>query len=129
MSIEFNTLDYNLRKISRKSKLGNLETDANYRIYGLVKTNNPAVLVECNFEEFGNFDSKRLVKFFRSNGLNLEFSDLDGEGKEKTIYIGLRTDLRDNIVLCACILQTIIYYLDGRLELRDYKIVGIPRLL
>jgi hypothetical protein len=127
--INFNTNDYNMWKVERDSKLGNLECENEYKVYGLKQEDNPVVLIEYCFEGYTNIDNlmrKKLIQFFKKNGFLIKINSIDDESNK--IYIGLRKDLRKYPVLAACVLQTIIYYFEDELELSDYKILGIPKL-
>ncbi len=67
----------------------------------------------------------KLREFFRNNGIEFDYES--GGGTDK-VCIGLRRDLRDHTILCASILQTIVYCLEGRLDLKtNFKINGIPK--
>lgn len=126
--IEFNEKDFQLKTIRRESKLFNLQTGQPYRVYGLKNSGNPLIHLSYNYDTVDddfNTNLRALIEFFERN--KIEFAYEAGGGTPK-ICIGLRKDLREHTVLCSCILQTIIYCLEGRLVLRgDYKITGIPK--
>ena len=126
--IEFNERDFQLKAIRRESKLFNLQTGQPYRVYGLKNAGNPLIHLSYNYDtvddEF-NDHLQTLVGFFERN--NIDFVYEAGGGTPK-VCIGLRKDLREHTVFCCCIIQTIVYCLEGRLVLRgDHKIAGIPR--
>lgn len=131
--ISFNTNDFNILKVSRESKLFNLQTDLDYQVYGLRLDENPLMLITYNIEEVSEDilnDSKeaQLTRFFRKNNLQLEWQHDDQDTSK--IFIGLRYDLRKHVALSSACLQTIIYFIEGRLNMREnYSIPGIPRFV
>lgn len=125
-NISFNYNDYHLRKIENNSKLFNLDTKYSYRIYGLKNKSNPDIYIE--YGKFLNLNTECIEKFFKLNGISIEIALFQDKDDKRGIYIGLRYDLREHVTFCSCVLQTIIYYLEGRLNLNtDYKIIGIPK--
>lgn len=125
--VEFSEKDFQLGNIRRESKLFNLQTKHPYRVYGLRQKGNPLVHLSYNYDTVDDdFDDNlsKLVEFFKTN--NIQFVWESGGGTNK-VCIGIRRDLRDHIVLCSTIVQTIVYCLEGRLALKvDYKVKGIP---
>ena len=128
MAIEFNEKDFQMATIRRESKLFNLQTINNFRIYGLKRTGNVLVHLSYNYDVVDDeFDDRleKLIAFFHNNGIQFEWES--GGGPER-ICIGLRRDLRDHTVLTSSILQTIVYCLEGRLDIKpSFKIKGIPK--
>jgi len=126
--IEFNDKDFQLATIRRESKLFNLQTKQPFRVYGLTRADNPPIHLSYNYDTVDDeFEENMsvLVEFFKNNGIQFVWESGGGTPK---ICIGLRRDLRNHIVLCSSILQTIVYCLEGRLALKaDYKIKGIPK--
>lgn len=136
--IDFNEHDTNLTKVRSESKLFNLVTRFKYRVYGLRQNDNPAVLIEYHYDRVdGQFKEKigALLEFLKANGIEAEsYSESDTPNK---IDIGLRKDLRtfvnknDKPMLAASILSTIIYCLEGRIDLdqlKKFKLSAIPKL-
>ena len=128
MAIEFNTKDFQMTVVRAESKLHNLQTKNPYRVYGLTRAGNPLVHISYNYdtvdEEFDD-NIQQLIEFFETNGI--EFLWESGGGSPK-VCVGIRRDLRDNVLLTSAILQTIIYCLEGRLVIQpDHKIKGIPK--
>ena len=125
--IEFSEKDFQLAKIRRESKLFNLQTGQPFRVYGLRTKGNPLIHISYNYDTVGeNFDEHmaKLVDFCKNNGIELKWESGGGTPK---VCIGLRRDLRDHIMLCSAIVQTIVYCLEGQLDLNaSYKIKGIP---
>lgn len=126
--IEFNEKDFQMSAIRRESKLFNLQTKNSFRVYGLKRKGNALVHLSYNYdtvdEEFDD-NLENLVEFFENNGI--EFVWESGGGTPK-ICIGLRRDLRDRVILSSSIIQTIIYCLEGRLEIKSgYKVNGVPK--
>jgi hypothetical protein len=126
--IEFNDNDFNIEKISVDSKLFNLVTIYPYRVYGLKQGDNPLVLIEFNSNVVDSDFMDRLNdldKFFMANGIDFVAEDTE-EGNK--VFVGLRKDIRKHVVLSSSILQTIVYCLENRLNLKkEIKIPGIPK--
>ena len=126
--IEFNKKDFQLDVVGRESKLFNLQTKNAFRVYGLRTKGNPLVHLSYNYDMVDDaFDAEmeKLIAFFQNNGIEFQWESGGGTAK---VCIGLRRDLRDHTVLCCSILQTIIYSLEGRLNLKtNFKIKGIPK--
>lgn len=135
--IDFNQTDFNLTKIRHETKLANLITRKKYRIYGLRQRDNPPILVEFNAETVESEFVKRLstlVKYFKSNGIEIETFDENDSGQ---IDIGLRKDIRGIVnkheqpLFVSSILSTIVYCLEGRIDLdkmSKYKLTNIPKV-
>ena len=125
--VEFNEKDFQLAKIRRESKLFNLQTALQFRVYGLRTKGNPLVHIAYNCDTVGdNFDYYlgNLIEFCKNNNIELQWESGNGTPK---VCIGLRRDLRDHIMLCSALVQTIIYSLEGQLDINtDYKLKGIP---
>ena len=125
--IDFNENDFKLTDISREAKLFNLVTRYRYRVYGLRQEENPPILIEYHFdkvdEKFGE-RLKALVEFFKANGISV---DSFAEAETNRVDIGLRRDLRafvnknDKPLFAASILSTIVYSLEGRVDLEQLK--------
>lgn len=136
--IDFNENDFNLTKLKTESKLGTLLTRFKYRIYGLRQENNPAILIEYHHTRMDNkFGEKveALTAFLKANGIEVEtYSESDNINR---IDVGMRRDLRGFVnkngkpLLASAILSTIIYCLEGRIELeqlKKFKLSAIPKL-
>jgi hypothetical protein len=115
MSIYF-TYDYNCQPIEKFSGIGNLKTSRYYRVYGLRQEENPPVLLEFKTLPEGK-DFPTIKKILKRNGIEsmhiIEKYDTD------SISIGLRKDLRNHISLSAAIVNTIIGYLEGKMNLNN----------
>jgi len=126
--IEFNQRDFHMATIRRESKLFNLVTKYPFRVYGLKTSNNPLIHLSYNYDTVDEtFDENlsELIGFFRNNGMEFEYES--GGGEEK-ICIGLRRDLRDHLLLTCSIVQTMIYCLEGRLDVdRKFQVAGLPK--
>ena len=124
--IEFNINDENLQAIKAESKLYNLKTKHDYRVYGLKKKINPPILISCDATKIDENFEKQIKAFFKKNNLIVEIED--DEDDKNRIYIGLRNDVREYIVLTAAIIQTLIYAIEGKLELNsEYSIGKMPK--
>jgi hypothetical protein len=136
--IDFNEKDTNLTKVRSESKLFNLVTRYKYRVYGLRQNDNPAVLIEYHYDRVDDkFKEKleALCEFLKANGIEIDtYSESDNPNR---VDIGLRKDLRifvnknDKPMLASSILSTIIYCLEGRIDLdqlKKFKLSAIPKL-
>ena len=115
--VKFNQCDYCMETIQRESKLLNLKTRYSYRVFGLqTLSTNPAVAIILRP---GLPQPKKLSAFLTRNGIYAKCvrSKNATANSALDIKIGLRRDLRDKTNLCAACLQTVIYYLEGRLSL------------
>ena len=136
--IDFNENDFNLVKVKQTSKLFNLVTRLKYRVYGLRQKDNPAILVEFNGDMIDVEFLKRIESlkiFVKANGIEFETYNASEFNR---VDIGLRKDLRSFVtkngepMLASSILQTIIYCLEGRIDLeqlKKFKLSAIPRLI
>ena len=126
--IKFEENDYNLLKIRHESKLANMATKVDYYIYGLTKTHNNRLIEIKNSCKDDNIETRSnlIISFFNKNGLGIVYS-YNEYGENNEIQIGLRKDLRQDVVLCSAILKTIIFALEGRLKLnKKFKLPPIP---
>ena len=114
MSINFNIKDDNMQEIARFSRLSSTETKNQYRVYGLAEEGNPPVLFSAQENVFNAEQEKALTTFLTNNGIASATEDVDTANKK--IYIGLRRDLRNNPEFCANLVQTIVWFLEGRLD-------------
>lgn len=124
--ISFNLKDFNINNIKRQSKLGNLKTRNPYRVFGMKEGSKAAINLYYDANNFKlDNEIKELKQFFQKNKLSLFIASNDKDSEK--IAIGLRRDLRGQIKLSGCILSTIIYKLEKRLNLdMDFEIAGIP---
>ena len=121
--------DEKMYEIKRFSKVQNLKTIYDYRIYGLKNEQNPPILIEYNYNlfPFGFIEEQRLTKFFKKNGIKIEFKN-DKYVNRQLVSIGIRNDLRKSTNLCCCIIQSIIFYLENKTDLlEESPIPGIQR--
>ena len=113
--ITFNTKDFNIPELVQGSGFTTTsKVRYNYRLYGLSKENNPAILIEVRTGvglTQARFQS--LIDLFNNNKVSCKFA-ITEKGKNH-IYVGFRRDLRDNI-RCLKVLKTIIYELENKLE-------------
>jgi hypothetical protein len=114
MSVAFTT-DKNLSLISAVSRrLECVDTKYNYHVFGLVQDNRPPIRIVANDGHKPTDDQCRaLKKFFNESGLDVEFCD----GSDDTVNIGLRLDVRSKPRFASAIIQTIVFYMEGRLKL------------
>jgi hypothetical protein len=136
--IEFKDNDFKMVEIKRESKLFNLVTEYKYFVYGLCMTENPPILIEYHFDKVDeHFEEKleALTEFFKANNIDIEtYNKSDNKGR---IDIGLRRDLRSVVnkngkpMLASSIISTIVYTLEGRVDidqLKKYKLSTLPKL-
>jgi len=136
--IDFNENDTNLTKVRSESKLFNLVTRYKYRVYGLRQTDNPAVLIEYHYDRVDEHFKEKLsalMEFLKANGIDAEnYSESDNPNR---VDVGLRKDLRLFVnkngkpMLASSILSTIIYCLEGRIDidqLKKFRLSAIPKL-
>ncbi len=129
--VKFNLNDFNFPKISRESKMFSLVTKHPFYVYGLRRNFDSMVLIEYNdayvLEESEMYvKTSQLKSWFGTNGIDAEIDNQQAIYQNGRITIGIRRDLRDHVVFCACLIQTIIYAYEGRLTLTNVKIPGIP---
>jgi hypothetical protein len=136
--IDFNENDTNLTKVRSESKLFNLVTRYKYRVYGLRQNDNPAVLIEYHYDRVDEHFKEKieaLCEFLKANGIETDtYSESDNPNR---VDVGLRKDLRLFVnkngkpMLASSILSTIIYCLEGRIDLdqlKKFKLSAIPKL-
>jgi hypothetical protein len=123
--VNFNLKDLNMEAIAKASKLNQLETRNEYRIYGLAQDGNHPVLFSGQESVVNAEQEKTLANFLKTNGIDSAMEDCDT--KDRKVYIGLRFDVRQDAELAANLVQTFVYYLEGRLKLpADFKVGSIP---
>jgi hypothetical protein len=122
--IKFNPEDFNMEVISKEAKLHNLLTRNTYRAFGLRQDDNPPVVIKYNDEKRDVWSFEPPIRnFFRRNGMSIDFWYLEDDN---FIGIGLRRDVRENPLLAAAIVQTIVYHVEGRLTLgENFRIAGL----
>ena len=140
--IDFVETDFHIPEIKRESKLFNMATMNKYVVYGLRPKDNPPILIEYNADDATNdFRERleRLVAFFKSNGIQLDIQDeyVDEKNRHK-VAIGIRRDIRSVVnknkkpLFASSILSTIIYALEGRVDveqLKKYKLKNLPKFI
>jgi len=127
MSIIFKQSDFNLDKVKKLCAFGEQKLKFKYWIYGLGDFNsNPPVKIEHNFEIFKEGGQKSIYKFFKGNGIAVQFED---NKKDDYINIGLRKDVREDVSVSAAIVKTLIQFNEGLIDLNEKpeKLVGIPK--
>jgi hypothetical protein len=136
--IKFSNDQY-LDRIKSESKLATLKTKKEYLIYGLIRNGddpkacangkddrNPAIWIQYDGKNFSSELILNLADFFYYGGILCETIPL--YKNTKGCKIGLRIDLRKEAILAATALQTIIYSLEGKMDLDyDFVIPGIKK--
>ena len=122
--ITFNKEDYNLPEIEKQCKFEG-KMKHSYEIFGACQEENPPIGIRYNVDKHRQHDVEEDLKcFFRHNGIDVE---MEHHNKENFL-ICLRKDIRENVLLASSLLQTIIYTLEGKLELdTDYKVTGLGK--
>jgi hypothetical protein len=123
--VNFNKKDDNMEQIANATGMLNLSTKNEYRIYGLANELNPPILFSAQENIVNAEQEKTIAGFLATNGIDCATEDV--EANNNKIYIGLRRDVRNNILLASNLIQTFVYFLEGRVELPiDFKVDGIP---
>jgi hypothetical protein len=121
--ISFNENDFFLKDIKLESKLYSLVTNKNYRIYGLKEGGPISINLEFNYKKVDRTKQDLLKLFLDNNKISTKLVDTQyiEEGskylKKNNIYIGLIKNLRKNVLFSSCLLQTLVYFFEGRLTL------------
>lgn len=111
--IKFKENDFYLSDIKREAKIATLAVQKSYRIFGLKNDNNPPLLLRINRQNIPEDRVALLVRVFKNSGLEVHcYRDYD-----KGIAIGIRRDVREDVPYTSALIQTIIYYLEGRIDL------------
>jgi len=113
MSITYNEKDFNVTEIVKAAGFENSKTKYNFRVYGLKKADNPAILIEHRDSIKGNDLIQPVVTFLNNNNVAAKVRFVE-KGKSN-VYLGIREDLRGQPVLAAKILKTIVYHIEGNL--------------
>ncbi len=124
--IDFSFSDYNVNKIKTETGFDwQTKTNLKYYVYGLKQENDAPIKIEYNKDLLkGNKDTfGKLDSFFKKRGIVIEWDDMYKKG----IDIGLRKDLRQQPKLSAAIVSTIVYALEGKIKLKNSKVLGIPK--
>jgi hypothetical protein len=128
--ISIKKADYNLSRILKSAKLHSLRPEHDYYIYGLKLTpSNPPIRIQLSIEDDTEIPYQNIIKFLANSGIKCNYGrryECDEE-----ITIGLRKDVRDDIIFSACLLQTIIYACEFKISLIEpyIKIPRSPKLL
>jgi hypothetical protein len=117
--IQFNDKDYFMPSIKAEAKLATLAVQKAYRIYGLKNDGNPPLLFRFNQSMIPEDRMAMVAHILEMNGIEADFINEDDKG----LSIGIRRDVREHVLFTSALLQTIIYYIEGRLELpKDFRI-------
>ena len=138
-SIYFHIKDYNLLAIQRAAHL-NAAMVSRYRyfIYGLKNVspktpNNQPLEIEVGTKVKAD-PIRRIAELFRASGLHgivrpFHVKPNYPRYTPYTIYIGLRRDLREHVSFCACMIETIVLGMEGRVAIdAAFKIPNVPKL-
>ncbi len=124
--IDFSFSDYNVNKIKTETGFDwQTKTNLKYYVYGLKQENDAPIKIEYNKDLLkGNkYTFSKLDSFFKKRGIVIEWDDMYKKG----IDIGLRKDLRQQPKLSAAIVSTIVYALEGKIKLKNSRVLGIPK--
>lgn len=126
--LSINQKHHNIPQIAESFTL-NQEFNEDYRFYGLKQENNPAIKIDIDLcaisrQAYDNNSKLKssLEEFLNKHNISVEFNEND-DGGEYGIRIGFRKDLRENIILSACLLETIIQVIEGKLKLNEKSII------
>ncbi len=135
MPISFNKEDYNISKIKFESRLSNLKTKLNYRVYGLKEGRMLEIDYPVSFWKGSFANAIRYLEDFQvRNKFTVSWNDYDDSNiklEEKFVKIGIHKNLRENIPMSVSILQTFIYGFEGRINWENHKkyvIGGLPEI-
>lgn len=117
--INFNHEDDEMAAIERVAAFKE-QTKISYRIHGLRQIGRPQIKIEYDNRYINPAQAEWLVKFFKAKKLECVVKPVDERGNYQ-LYLGIRRDLRDNHKLCAAIVQTVVYYLEGILKTNKPK--------
>lgn len=124
--IEFNLADFNMQKILDESRLANILTKHKMRFFGLANPDNPPIYI--GFKSGLDATAKKLQTFFQTNGIFCDVHRGEDDVLQTEIAVGLRKDLRKDVVLSTAIIKTIVYTFEGRLEFDEkFKLSNIPK--
>ena len=115
--ISFNKKDLNVRKIAQVSKLDGLITSNFYRVFGITGTERPLIEIDCEYSPSSDAKMKQLRIFFDAVKIKSSFNITYCYQKFEFIKIGFKSQLRKDVDLSSKLLQTIIYFMEGRLDL------------
>ena len=134
MSVTITQKDFHLTEIFQESKLENLQTKYSYHAFGLKSAeDNPPVMILYNPDDLNRkfYNTLEALKsFFKQNGLVVKVIE---DYEQSKIRIGLRRDVRnihdeDGLpVFAASILSTIVYALEGRVDMEQMKKYKLPK--
>jgi hypothetical protein len=123
--ISFNKNDYFLPSIEAESKFHTLAVQKHYRVFGLKNQDNPPVLIRYGPEAIEETKVMQLHYVFKKSGLIADFY----RDYPKGLSIGLRRDVRENVPFAAALLQTIVYYLENKIDLpKTFRIPMVNKL-
>lgn len=116
--INFSYKDYNISNIVEETNLLDKNLWGEYRIYGFKEIGEKEIIISYDADTYSTLDKNlwRLTELFVFTN-NLKINYKIGE-EEKDIHIckiGLRKDLRANVKLCSCIVQTIVGVAENKL--------------
>jgi hypothetical protein len=124
--ISFNTDDTNMLAIANKATLFDLMGRFGYRVYGLKQEARP--LIQISVGKWYKGDRLTQIRaFLKRNGLPCEIT-VNRLKKNRVFHIGLRRDLREFVPLSARVIQTIVYFLEEKIELKpSFRIENLPK--
>jgi len=124
MKIDINANDYNIEKIANYNSFNGILAKNGYELFGLRQAQNPVVSIELDEDIWTGSDApvdpNILKNILEENGLSVDFNfDYVEKREGKTIFIGLRRDIRKDVKFCSNLLKTIIFFFEGRLKLEN----------
>jgi hypothetical protein len=122
--ISFNENDYFLPSIKAESKFNTLVVQKHYRVFGLKNQDNPPVIFRWGENALDESKIGHLYLMFKRSGLPVDFY----RDYPKGISVGLRRDVRENVPFASALLQTIVYYMENKIELpKDFRIPMVKK--
>ena len=111
--VTFNIDDKNIGEVAALSNLRHTKTEHDFFVFGHAQGGEAVPKVSLFAPiEFTPADAGSMVDFLMSKGIKLTVHRRDAV---KTISLGLDHRIQDNLELCNRCLDTLVYWLEGRL--------------
>lgn len=122
--ITFNNNDYFIPSIRAEAKFHNLVVQKNFRVFGLRQEDNPPLLIRYGRDSIQEPKMANLHHVFKKSDFDADFY----RDYPKGVSIGLRRDVRENVQFASALLQTIIYYIEGKIDVpKTFRIPTIKK--
>lgn len=120
--INFNEKDYFITDIKQLCKFDAERFKHKYRVYGLRKEGNP--LIKISYPCSNSIDFNAISNFLSINNIDVRWDEDDY--LTKTFKIGVRLDLREATKFCSCLIKTLVYSIEGRVNVFGYRVQDRP---